>query len=139
MKTSRRLLTLIAALALCMSSLSYAANDETFSKNSCTSRDPLTKLTLASEEAPFELQLPRFTYKSSNENEPFTISIVRKPSISDDNSISFNDNVKIQSLLLQAVQSDDHSKIVGSWKLDTSNNNFKTMDCSSPKVTVAQL
>ena len=138
-----RLLALVAALAFCMSSLSYAANDETFSKNSCTSRDPLSssssssKLTLASDEAPFEIQLPRFTYKSSSENEPFTVSIVRKPSISDDNSISFNDNVKIQSLLLQAVQSDDHSKIIGSWKVDGSNPLFKAMDCSSQKVTVA--
>jgi hypothetical protein len=60
----------------------------------------------------------------------------------DENSVvNFsNDNIKIQSFIIQAVQSDDHSKVIGSWKLaDDMSSFFKTIDCSSAKDTLVEV
>jgi hypothetical protein len=142
------LLELISFFLLFIAELNAANDNNYFGKDSCSTRDPsllASKITQASNECPFELQLSRLTYKSNNENEPLIVSVVRKPAIVDENNSHPNDDINIDALLIQAVHSDDNSKVIGSWRIaaadataQASSVLFKTVDCSTDSDTLVE-
>ena len=141
MKRFTTLLLFVVVVLTASIALGDNEQDLLFNKNSCSNKEPQlstsNKLNLANTDCPFELQLSRLTYKSSSENEPLIVSLVRKPAIVDETTNSHpTDDIKIDALLIQAVHSDDPTKIIGSWRgFDA----FRTIDCGAERDTLVEI